>query len=109
MNDALFLIIWARVALVVAALGANSFPVLYAFSPWYKSQLGKIMMLLGITLAVALDLSLLFGVWKPHDLWPLLVIQAIIYTMIAFATTGLTFHLWKLNYSSKKNKEKTNA
>lgn len=93
---------WIRVVGIIAMLGSISFPVIYAFSPWKKTPLGKIMMLLGVTLAFALVMSMAFSFWRPTNILIVFWVNAAMLTAIAISTSSLSWQVWKLNYARKK-------
>lgn len=67
-----------------SALPATLFVVVYARRPWWRSIYGRALMLSGLSLALLLDLTLLFR-WVPvpgaH------VIQLVVFALVAVATT----------------------
>lgn len=91
--------------LFVAAFFATAFPVMYAFSPWYKSALGKVLMLHGFALAFALDVTLLFYFWQPKDILIVFWIEVVIFALIALANFMICLLLWRNNYSKRSINE----
>lgn len=84
------------------AITATAFPFLYAFSPWYKTALGRAMMLQGVAFAAVMDLRFVFSIWDPGRevyLW----VSVITLALVAAATTTLTVILWNLNYTHRRN------
>ena len=101
-------VFWVTICLVFAAISATMFPIMYMFSPWYKSHLGRALMFKAIAFAMAVDFTLLFYIWTP----PLAVafwISAFVYTFIAVTAGGLTLMLWYNNYYRKDNNELARA
>lgn len=90
------------VFLWIAAICSTSFPILYAFSPWYKTQLGRVVMLQAGAFALALDVTLMAKYWRPEDPVHLFLINTIVFGVIALATGSMTFLLWKANYEVKR-------
>lgn len=90
------------VFLWVAAVCATSFPILYAFSPWYKTPLGRVVMLQAGAFALALDVSLIAKYWRPSNDFHMFLINAAVFGIIALATGSMTFLLWKANYEVKR-------
>lgn len=97
-HDVELLTKWVHTCLAVAAFCSTSFPVLYAFSPWYSTLLGRFLMLQAVSFALAIDMTLLFQFWVPSDILVLFWINAIVFTLIAGATFGLTVMLWRTNH-----------
>lgn len=99
-NDIELLRIWLRIVIIVASLCATSLPIMYSFSRWAKSGLGRAFMLLSSSLAAAMDIQVMFMFWRP----PILVMfwaNAIVITGIAIATVWLTWWVWKMNFSRR--------
>lgn len=101
-RDVELLRLWLRIAVVVASIGATSFPLVYAFSPWRRSPLGRVMMLLGVSLAFAMDLTVLFMFWRPANILVMFWVNAIIISGIAVSTFSLTWLVWRMNYSKRR-------
>lgn len=89
---------WIRICVLVASVGTTLVPVIYAFSPWYKSHLGRAFMLQAVSFSAAIDLTLWFMYWPPDDIRIKFWANAFVFTLIAISTTGLAFMIWKLNY-----------
>lgn len=92
------------VALWLAAIGTTAFPVLYLFSPWYKSILGRTMMAQAWAFALTVDATLLFRYWQPPSIWTQLV-SALLLVYVAGTAVTLTSILWILNYQHRLSKE----
>jgi hypothetical protein len=94
----------ADVVLVVAAICTTAFPVLYLPSPWYKSHLGRAVMIQSASLAFAIDISLLLRVWKfTDDLATLLTINIVLLALISIGSIYLTVALLYYNFFEKGN------
>ena len=94
---------------VIAAFFTTAFPILYLFSEWNKSKLGKILMLQGVAFALAVDLTLLFAFWTPKDILVQFWVSAFVFTFIAFATGALCWMLWRTNHGKcqlRRSKQK---
>lgn len=60
------------------AVATTAFPILYALlAPFYRTMLGIAVFVLGVALALLLDVTLLFRIWSPS-----LLVQAIITTFV---------------------------
>ena len=82
----------------IAAVFANAFPILWAFlSPWHTTRLGKALMLQGVSLAVALDTTLLFAVLDEST-----VVRRsfyiVVFLFLAVSCGYITFKMLKHNY-----------
>lgn len=96
--------LWVHVCLVVAAVSTTTFPMLYCFSPWSASGLGRVLMLQGIAFAAAMDLTAIFSFWAPiHHIELALIINAVVFTFIAASTGALTIMLWRLQHERANN------
>jgi len=93
---------WIRVVLIITAICSNSVPILYSFSPWRRSVLGKLFMLQAVTLAIAVDLNVLFMIWRPTDVLVLFWINTIILTALAVSTGSLAVFIWVINHYTKR-------
>lgn len=78
-----------EIVLTIAAIFATAFPVIYMFFPWYSTWLGRFVMLHAISLALALDMTVLFQHWTPKDILVYFWIQLVIFGMIAVAKAGM--------------------
>ena len=96
---------WVEFFLFMAAITTTAFPVLYAFSPWYKSLLGRLIMTQATTLAVAMNLTLYFHFWTPTDIRVALLINIIVVAAIGITSGLLTWMLWTVAH---KNNARSN-
>lgn len=99
-------VILGRLILIVASITTTSFPVLYLFSPWYKTPLGRAFMLESATLALAIWLKFtltFFLADGPRGF--LLWTNVVILTLITIATSGLTYLLWGILRDVRKEKK----
>lgn len=101
-HDARVLMDWIKVVTIVAAVCTTSVPVIYSFSPWYRSMLGRLFMMKALSFALAMDLSVVFMFWKPSNILILFWIDAIVLTIIAGSTAALAVLIWKMNHPKEK-------
>jgi hypothetical protein len=80
---------WVRVFLISATVFADLFVVLYAFSPWYRSAVGRLLMLQSISLALALDITLVFHFWPPSSIWTAFWVEVMEFFLITIASCSL--------------------
>ena len=80
------LINWLRVFLILAVAFSTLFVIMYAFSPWYRSVVGRLLMLQSFSVALALDITLYFQFWPPHHILVAFWIELIEFLLIALAT-----------------------
>lgn len=100
--------LWIRVVQFVAAICATIFPIVYAFSRWYASWLGRLLMLQGVALAAALDMSLIFQFMRADpNIMLRFWVYAVVLTLIAVATAALAYMVVRMNYIKHKKKELT--
>lgn len=104
-NDPATLTAYIRICLWVAALCATAFPLLYLFSPWHGSKIGRVVMLQGIAFSLAIDRALLFQYWVPSDNMVRFWINAFVLSLITVASASLTGVLWATNYKQHKLKK----
>lgn len=88
--------------LVVTAVSATSFPLLYMFSDWTSTALGRILMIRGLALALALITAVFLQFWPPDDFLVYFWILASVYSLIAITSALLTVWLWRLNFSKRR-------
>lgn len=87
------------ICLAIAAIFTTAFPVLYLFSPWYASKLGRLFMLQSVSYALALDMTLLFAIWQTENLLLRFSVTAIVFCLLAVSSAALTWMLWRTNHS----------
>lgn len=92
-----------EIALLVAAFFATLFPILYAFSRWYTTLIGKILMFHAIAMAWAIDLNALFIYWMPEDIIVYYWLELTAFVGVAVAKGLICFAIIKYNYVSKEN------
>jgi hypothetical protein len=85
--------------LFVAAFLATAFPVLYMFSPWWSTWLGKLLMLHAFALALALDVTAIFTFWQPSDILVYFWVEVFVFGLIALANGLMCWMLWRTNHS----------
>lgn len=101
-HDIHVLMTWILVCLIVAALCSTAFPLLYAFFPWRSTLLGKLLMLQAVAFALAMDGTVLFQFWVPSNVLVIFWINAIVFSLIAVASTLLTSMLWRKNITNRR-------
>ena len=92
---------WLIAALWVASFFATAAPTLYAFTPWRSRPVGRVVMMMALCLAGALDASLLFYYWKP-DILVIFWFDAALFTVIGATAATFTVMIWRMNISRKK-------
>lgn len=101
---------WTLVALTIAAVPITAFPLLYfIFSPWYKSQLGRAMLLKSFSVALAIDFSVVYRYWTFTDNLRALLITW--FFIVIFIGVGATYQLSVLIWANfvKPWKERNNG
>lgn len=101
-SDPATLILWIRGCLWIAALCTTAFPLLYLFSAWQGSKLGRVVMLQAVAFALAMDVTLLFQYWTPSSPMVIFWINAFVLSLIAVASASLTVMMWVSNYKLRK-------
>lgn len=102
-SDVQTVLYWSRVFLIIAAISVTAFPLLYAFSPWYRSRLGRAVMLQSVSVALAVDLSAIFQFKEITNLHVVLMINIGVLAFISVTSLYLTATL--LYYNFKPHKE----
>jgi hypothetical protein len=92
---------WLFVVVVIAGVGATSVPVLYSFTGWRKSRLGKLFMFKSLAFATLVDLFVLFKFWKPN-IYVIALFYAIVFTAIATFSVGLSTYIFRMNWLNRK-------
>jgi ABC-type multidrug transport system fused ATPase/permease subunit len=100
---------WLRICLIVASVCTTAFPILYAFTPWYRSILGRALMLQAIAFSLAIDLTLFFQYYEitPDNIKGIFWLNLVVFTLIAVATVCLTVIMVKMNYTGYRRKKET--
>lgn len=107
-NDIDTVLHWSRVFLTIASICVTAFPVLYLFSPWYRSKLGWAVMLQSVSVALAIDLSAAFQYWTITDLGTIFLINVAVLSFISVTSLFLTAVLVYYNFNLF-NKEHENV
>lgn len=96
-----------QVFLVVAAVCCTAFPGLWAFSRWWSTTLGRLLMLQSVAFALAIDFTALFVFWEPglEHIMFIFYAQAVIFGLIAVSSVLLTMTMIKMNYFRHKRKK----
>lgn len=94
----------SRIFLAIAAVCVTTFPVLYGvLSPWYKSHLGRAVLVQSVAVALAIDISAYGQFWAiTNDLHKILVINVVFLAFIAVASLYLTAMLVYYNFKQKE-------
>lgn len=92
---------WTRVVLVVTAVCTTAVPIMFSLSRWWVKPLGRAFMVQAISFAVAVDVNLLFTVWRPKDVLILFWIHLGLLSAIAASTAGLAFLIFRMNFKRK--------
>lgn len=82
--------------LYFAAFSTTLVPVVYALAPWYQSALGRAFMLQSVSFAAVMDLTVIFQFWTPIDVRVKFWIEAIMFVVIAAATTRIVILMLKI-------------
>jgi phage-related holin len=93
-RDANVLRLWLLVVVVISAIMATTVPVLYSRYRWRKYMIGRVFMYIAVSLAAALDMTVLFQFWTP-DILVIFWIETAIFTALAVSTSMAVIVLWK--------------
>jgi len=106
-NDIHTLMVWIRIATFIASGCTTLVPIIYSFSPWYRSRLGQLFMLQGVAFALAMDITCVFIIWQPKkvpDLRIALWLDAFLLTNIAVSTLMLAMLILRMNVLTPKGR-----
>jgi hypothetical protein len=101
-HDVHLLTEWIKIVTFIAAICTTSVPLIYSFSAWYASKLGRLFMLKSVSFALAMDLTVVFMIWQPTDVLVIFWTDAIVLTFISASTASLAFLIWRMNHPKKK-------
>lgn len=98
---------WLLIFLWVASVCTTVFPLIWAFSRWWSTLVGRLLMLQSVALALAVDLTLVFQYIEvgPDDLLMIFWLNAIVFGLIAVASVLLTVTMIYMNYFRRKPKK----
>lgn len=93
------------VTIAIAILLTAAFPVLYLFSPWWKSWFGRALMYRAVSYTVLMIGAVWLHFWPPDDVGYRMWIHLLLFTFLASGSGSGLYTLWRVNHSPKK-KEK---
>lgn len=105
-HDIQNLLHWLHICLTIAAICSTLFPILYAFSPWYASIIGRVLMLQSVAFAAAIDFTWLVQYWRPFGILTMFWVEAVIFTLISATSLALTLIMVRANYFRYRRKIK---
>lgn len=89
---------WTLIALTIAAFPVTTFPLLYLVSaPWYKSQLGRAVLIKSLSVAFAIDFSVVYRYWAFTS--NLKILLTIWFCMVVFIGVGASYQLGVFLYT----------
>lgn len=88
------LLIVLYLSMFAAAFMTTAFPLLYAFSPWWRSRVGRSLMIRSLSYALLIDVTLFleFYPMKP-GLW-LVILETVLFFALAFGSASTLAALW---------------
>jgi hypothetical protein len=96
---------WLFIVVVIAGVGATSVPLLYSFTGWRKSRLGKLFMFKSLAFATLVNLFVLFKFWKP-SIVVIVLFYAIVFTAIATFSIGMSIYIFRVNWLGRKERSR---
>lgn len=99
------LIFWVKFFLVAAAIPTTAFPILYALTAWSKSWLGRALMFQAVAFAFAVDINLVFRLYKFESVEFRYWLGILAYALISLGTAALTWTMIRYNFRQDPNKE----
>lgn len=94
-----------NVVVVLATLTAITFPVMYAFSTWNRSFIGRFLMADSIAYALLMSLTTFFRFWQPMDPQMVRTIYLIAFVGILITNVALLYGLWCVNFHPKRKED----
>jgi hypothetical protein len=94
-----------NVVIIAAAFAATAFPVLYAFSTWHKSTLGRVMMANSIATAFLIDMAVAQR-FKVFGIEPSFIIYLVAFTFFASTKTAMSVMMWRINHRKDTKDER---
>jgi hypothetical protein len=94
---------WLFVVVVIAGVGATSVPLLYAFTGWRTSRLGKLFMFKSLAFATLVDTFVLFKFWKPN-IYVIALVYTIVFAAIATFSVGMSLYIFRANWLGRKER-----
>lgn len=100
----------SRIFLAITAICVTLFPLLYGLlSPWYKSHLGRAVLLQSVAIALAIDISAYGQFWAiTEDIRTILIINVVFLSFISLTSLYLLGALIYYNLI-KNTKENENV
>lgn len=97
----------SRIFLAIAAGCVTVFPLLYGLlSPWYKSHLGRAVLLQSLSIALVIDITAYAQFWNiTTDLHKIMVINVVFLGLVALTSLYLTATLVYYNFTQKEKLE----
>lgn len=92
------------VVIVGSTLFAVAFPILFAFSTWNRSALGRILMADSLAYAGLMVITAIFRFWRPSST-TVVVSYMIAFILISATNAALLYMLWRLNYHKEGTQE----
>lgn len=98
---------WIHIFLIVAAVCTTLFPLVWSFSPWWTTTVGRLLMLQSIALALAIDATAYFQFSEVglHNINLIFWLNAVIFGLIALASMLLTVTMIRMNYFSRSRRK----
>lgn len=98
------LIHWLKIMLVITSVCTTIFPLLWAFSPWYRTVVGRLLMAQSVCFCVAIDLTTYttFRPPPPEHIVRYFWIEVVLFTAIAVTSLMLTYTMIRMNYFRRK-------
>jgi hypothetical protein len=97
---------YIKIMLVVTGICVSLFPILYLFSPWYRSHLGRAVMIQSMSVAFAIDISVVRAYWlQDMTVTALFLLNLVILAFIAGASMYLVVMLLYYNFQNRETQD----
>lgn len=85
---------------VSAAVATTAFPLMYALSPWRDSLVGRALMWRSIAFAAAVDVSLIYHLFKIENWYP--IVWVFLFSTITITNLAMCVVLWRINHKREE-------
>lgn len=106
MYDIENMVVVGRLFLIIAVIATTAFPVMYSFSPWYRSRLGRAVMVKAVAFCLTIWLKVVTTFFLNEDTRPVILwVNAFALILIGMATFTMTYELFLLQRKQLREKK----
>lgn len=95
---------WFIGCLLITAASTTLFPLLWMFSPWHETVVGRLIMIRSIAFSASVDLTVYFLLFAPMEEFAntYYLLQTFVFSIITVVSILLTFTMLNMNYFKKR-------